>query len=161
MNAYDIRYTFEHVILPQWFFEGKGRFVELLVNDDTVLYRIINDIFKNEAVENPYKEEQFKIEISKIIEEVMMIKIILPYPEDEPLCYWCYLFFNKQYDKLGFFSIEKGNNIAGKTNETVPFLCSWTADGAHNNYGSCSIEDNQDFIKCADIYMTREYGLKR
>jgi len=153
MNLHDIRYTFEHRILPQWFFEGKSRFVGMLLNDKTVLFRIIDDIFQKEEVKNPYTEDQFGIETAKITEDVMMLKIILPEPEDEPLCYCCYLFFDKEFEKPGFFSIERGNDIVSKTNKTIPFVCSWTAEGGHNNHGNCSLEDNADFIKCTDIYM--------
>lgn len=161
MNAHEIRYMFEHRVLPQWFFEGKDRFVGMILNDKTVLFRIIDDMFRKEEIKNPYTEEQFKTETAKIAEETMMIKIMLPDPEDVPLCYCCYLFFDKDFEKPGFFSIEKGNNIGSKTSKTIPFVCSWTADGSHNNYGNCSLENSQDFIKCADIYIEQEYGSKR
>jgi len=157
MILHQIRYVFEHRLLPQLFFENNAQFVGMVLKDKAVLFRIIDDIFQKEDVENPYTEEQFDIETAKIAEGVMMMKIILPEPEDEPLCYCCYLFFDNNFEKLSFFCIEKGNEIG----QMYPFVCSWTSDGAHNNHGNCSFENHGDFLRCADIHMEREYGLKR
>jgi len=152
MDSHQIRYLFEHRILPQWFFEGKSRFAGMLLNDKTVLFRIIDDIFQKEETDNPYIVEQFGIETSKVTDDVVMIKIILPEPEEEPLCYCCYLFFDQDFEKPGFFCIERGNNIGSKTGGTIPFVCSWTADGSHHNHGNCSLENNQDLIRCTQLY---------
>ena len=157
MILHQIRYVFEHRLLPQLFFENNAQFVGMVLKDKAVLFRIIDDIFQKEDVENPYTEEQFDIETAKIAEGVMMMKIILPEPEDEPLCYCCYLFFDNNFEKLSFFCIEKGNEIG----QMYPFVCSWTSGGAHNNHGNCSFENHGDFLRCADIHMEREYGLKR
>lgn len=160
MDLHGIRYMYEHRILPQWFFEGGQRFVEMLIRDKTVLFRIIDDIFQKEGVKNPYTTEQFAVETAKITEEIAMVKILLPEPEEEPLCYCCYLFFDQGFEKPGFFSIEKGNNIVNKNEAMEPFVCAWTAEGGHVNHGNCSLANHGDFIKCADLYMEREYGVK-
>jgi len=60
---------FEHSLLPQWFFEDNAQFVGMVLKDKAVLFRIINDIFQKEDVENPYTEEQFDIETAKIAEK--------------------------------------------------------------------------------------------
>ena len=152
MNLHDIRYMFEHRILSGWFYEGKSWFVGMLLNDKTVLFRIIDDIFQKEEVRNPYTEDQFGIEASKLTDDVMVLKIILPEPEDEPLCYCCYLFFDKEFENPRYFTIEKGNDITGKRGDTIPFVCSWTADGTHINHGNCSLDNKADLIRCAELY---------
>lgn len=157
MDTHQIRYMFEHKLLPHWFFEEKDQFVGMILHDKNVLYKIISDIFQKENVENPYSQEQFDMEAAKVTEDVMMMKIIFPEPEDEPLCYCSYLFFDQAFEKTSFFCIEKGNNMGNMR----PFICSWSPDGSHSNYGSCSVEDGQDYLKCADLHMEREYGLKR
>lgn len=55
------------------------------------------------------------------------------------------------------FCIEKGNSESGD----FPFVCSWTPDEVQHNHGNCSFEDHNDFMRCADIHMEREYGLTR
>lgn len=149
MNLHQIRYMFEHRLLPQWFFENKDKFVGIILQDKTVLYKMINDIFLNEELENPYTPEQFGIEAERLTEEVMMLKIIFPEPEDEPICYCSYLFFNRDFEKTGYFCIEKGN----EEGQEQPFVCAWTADGTHLNYGRCSFEEHGDFLRCVEIYM--------
>jgi len=148
---------FEHKLLPQWFFENKDKFVGVILQDKTVLYKMINDIFQNEGMENPYISEQFDLEAEKITEEVMMLKIIFPEPEEEPICYCSYLFFDKDFEKTSYFCIEKGNDFCiekgNEEGQSNPFVCEWTADGAHLNYGKCSFEEHEDFLKCVDIYM--------
>lgn len=110
---------------------------------------MINDIFQNEELENPYTPEQFGIEAERLTEEVMMLKIIFPEPEDEPICYCSYLFFNRDFEKTGYLCIEKGNGEG----QEKPFVCAWTADGTHLNYGRCSFEEHGDFLRCVEIYM--------
>jgi len=75
----------------------------------------------------------------------------------EPLCYSSYLFFDRAFKKLGFFCIEKGNGIG----EMQPFVCSWSPEGEHSNYGNCTLEKQEDLLRCADIFMKQEYGMKR
>ncbi len=157
MNSHQIRYMFEHKLLPHWFFENKDQFVGSVLQDKTLLFNIISGIFEKEHVENPYSQEQFAVEAAKVTKEVMMLKLIFPEPEDEPLCYCSYLFFDQAFEKLGFFCIEKGNDEGGMR----PFVCSWNSNGMHSNYGNCSFENQEDFYKCADTHMEREYGLKR
>ncbi|MDE7298147.1 MAG: hypothetical protein K2N94_04875 [Lachnospiraceae bacterium] len=157
MDRHGIRYLFEHRLLPQWFFEDKTQFVGLLLNEKEILFNIINDLFEKENVDNPYKREDFTVMASKVTADVLMVRIGFPAPEEEPLCYCAYIFFDKAFDKVSYFCIERGN----KEGDNYPFVCSWTPDGAHNNHGNCSLDSYNDFIRCADIHMEREYGLRR
>lgn len=157
MNRHKIRYMFEHRLLPHWFFENKLSFIGMLLREKEILYRILNDIFEKEEEENPYTVDMFKVSSLKIADEIMMVKISFPEPEEEPLCYCSYLFFDKAFEKLGYFCIEKGNEEGGR----CPFVCSWTREGAHRNYGQCSFENNGDFLRCSDIYMEEMHGLIR
>lgn len=157
MDRHGVRYQFEHRILPQLFFEDKAQFIGIILNDKDVLFRVIDEIFSGEEVTNPYSKDDFTIEAARIAESVMMLKIIFPEPEEEPLCYCSYLFFNEKFEKLGYYCIEKGN----EEGEFYPFVCSWTPEGEHVNHGNCTFEDYNDFFRCADIFMEKEFGLSR
>ena len=154
MDRHDIRYMLEHRLLPQWFFEDKDKFVSLLLKNKGILFDVIDEIFQKETVDNPYSADQFGVEAAKLADEVFMIKIIFPEPEEEPLCYSSYLFFNLTFDKFAYFCIEKGNSAG----DDYPFVCSWTKNGTHCNHGNCTFEEDNDFWRCADIYMKSEYG---
>lgn len=56
-----------------------------------------------------------------------------------------------------FFCIEKGNEAGSN----LSFVCSWTKEYCHRNHGNCILEDDEDFIRCASIFMYEEYGMKR
>lgn len=148
MNQHEIRYLFEHRLLPQWFFKYQFSFIGSLLQDKEILYRMIHDLFKEEGLENPYTPDQFQVTVSNLMDQ-MSLKISFPEPEEEPLCYCSYLFFDKEFDNVSFFCIEKGN----KEDQMHPFLCSWTPDGTHLNHGRCTFENNDDFLRCAKIHM--------
>lgn len=159
-DRHRVRYKFEHRILPQLFFEDKAQFIGIILNDKDVLFRMIDEVFNDEKVPNPYSEDDFSIDAARITESVLMLKIIFPEPEEEPLCYCSYLFFDDKFEKLGYFCIEKGNEMS----DFYPFVCSWTPEGKrvkHVNYGNCTFEDHNDFLRCADIFMENEFGLTR
>ena len=157
MDRHGVRYAFEHRLLPQWFYEDKEQFIGLLLHDKTVLFNVLNDIFQKEGIENPYTEKDLDIEFSKVTDEVLMLKISFPEPEEEPLCYCSYLFFDEAFEKMSFFCIEKGNEHG----QDYPFVCSWSKDGVHSNYGNCTFEEYNDFIRCADVHMEKFYDLHR
>lgn len=158
-SNHEIRYFFEHKLLPKWFFDEQMNFTISLLQDSSILYKAINDIYTGEGVENPYTSDMFKTEGGRISEDVFLLKITFPEPEEQPLCYCQYLFFDEKFEKVSFFTIERGIRI--ETGETVPFVCSWEADETHNNHGICTFEENDDFLHCADIHMEKNYGLKR
>ena len=85
MDRHRIRYMFEHRLLPQWFFEEKESFVAPILKDKGILFEVLDQIFRKENVDNPYSPEQFNIEAAKLTEEVLMVKITFPEPEEEPL----------------------------------------------------------------------------
>ena len=157
MDRHGIRYMYEHRLLPNWFFEDKEQFVGMILQDKAVLYRIIEKIFDKENLPNPYKEDEFDIDVTKIVDDVLMLKIIFPEPEEEPLCYCAYMFFDSQFEKTSYFCIEKGNEAGNM----CPFVCSWTTDSCHHNYGGCTFENYGDFLRCAEIHMENHYGMIR
>lgn len=148
MNRHSIRYFFEHRLLPGGFYEEKERFIGMLLQDNEVLFRILDDLFEKEGVANPYLKESFKVGAEKLDEETMVVKIVFPKPEEEPLCYCSYLFFDKGFEKTAYFCIEKGADEMPDT----PFVGAWTKDGAHLNYGKCTMENGGDFLRCAELY---------
>ena len=149
MDRHGIRYTFEHRLLPQWFFEDKERFVAVLLKDKGLLFDVINEIFQKENVKNPYTPDQFDIEPARLTDELLMVKIIFPEPEEEPLCYCSYLFFDLAFENPAFFCIEKGNAYS----DDRPFVCSWTKEGVHQNHGNCTFEGHNDFSRCVEVFM--------
>ncbi len=151
MTLNESMFYFEHTLLPGWFFEEKKKFVIAALNDSTFLHRVLSDIFKNEGLENPYKAEEFVAEPAKVREDIMMLRIIYPMPADEPLCYCSYMFFDNDFEKTSFYTIEKGDPKEGP----LPYACEWTTDGVHHKLGRCSFENMGDFKICVDAHMEK------
>ena len=148
MEKHEIRYVFEHRMLPRWFFEETINFVGALLNEKEVLYNIINDIFVKENVENSYSKEDFRVEASRLTDNIMFVKIDFPKPEDEPLCYCSYMFFDEKFEKKRYYCIERGN----EEGDEMPFVCGWTPNGSHINYGNCGLGEDADLIRCIELY---------
>lgn len=151
MSLHQIRYIIEHRIIPCYFYEQKEQFIGFLLRDRENFYRLVDDIFQAEQIPNPYSGNSFTTESAKLQEDLFMVKLIYPEPEEAPLCYCAYLFFDSLFKHPGFFTVEKGNALS----QDRPFICSWTPDGNHNNYGNCTLEDGEDFLHCLKFYNKR------
>lgn len=147
MDRHGIRYFFEHQLLPQWFFKYQFQFIGILLNRKGLLYQMIDDLFKEQGLENPYTPDLFDVTAKRLAEQ-MSVKISFPEPEEEPLCYCSYLFFDQEFDKVSYFCIERGNP-AGQMHA---FVCSWTQEETHLNHGHCHLGEEGDFLRCAEIY---------
>lgn len=153
MNRHDIRYTLEHKILPKWFFEEKQHLIGALLQDHHILYRVVDDLFRKEDLDNPYTAEQFDIVPVRLDDKNFMLEVFFPEPEESPLCYHSLLFFDSEFEKTGFFTIEKGPLFGdgGKR-----FVCRWTADGTHANFGSHKFEEGEDIKFCISLFLSKE-----
>lgn len=147
MNVHEIMYTYEHNILPENFYEYGTDFIAVILKRKDVLYRVINEFFDEEKVDNPYKEEDFELDVMNCSEDFLAVKLTFPLPKQEPLCYCSYIFIDKELQKLNYFCIERGDN------SEEAYVCSWTKDRQHINYGKCSLSDQEDYEKCLNVYM--------
>lgn len=148
MNLQDVLYNYEHRVLPTNFYKYKSDFIALILKRKDVLYKVLSDIFDEEGVDNPYSEEDFNLEILRADETLLVVQITFPEPMAEPLCYCSYLFVDKELENLKFFCVEKGTGIGG----SQKYICSWSAEGEHLNYGSYDLEANEGYLKCQSIY---------
>ena len=80
---------------------------------------MISDLFEKEEVTNPHLLENFDVTVDKITDDVLMLKIRFPEPEEEPLCYCSYLFFDENFEKTSYFCIGKGERECRKRRLSV------------------------------------------
>lgn len=133
MGRHEVRYAFEHQILPHLFYEDKEQFVGMVLQDKGVLYEIISSIFDKEGVENPYVDEEFEVEPIRLSEDVLMLKITLPEPEEPILCSDIYLVYS--VDDLStkrYFTVEL---LERKWLKKSYCLCEREKNGFHCNHG--------------------------
>ena len=156
-QRHQIRYFFEHKLLPQLFFEDKGKFVNAVLGDEGLLFRALDGIFQKEGLDNPYSSDQLEASVETIAGDISILIIRYPDPEEEPLCYCSFLFFDAKFKNLGFYSLERGGDLSG---DGIPFICSWSEEGDHINHGNCLLDEHEALLKCADIYMEKKKALK-
>lgn len=156
MTGYDMRYKLEHEMLPKWFFKDKKQLIVTLLDDHHVLHRVIGDLFKLMKMENPYQPEEFDIVPERLTDDILMVKVIYPEPEQAPLCYCSYLLFDGEFENMGFYTLEKSLPIAGNED---PYVCGWSEDETHSNYGPHKFEEGEDVFFVLKLFLKEKYGI--
>ena len=147
MDLREARYYMEHRMRPHLFFTGPSRLVSVLaVGKGEFLFNIMNDICENNQVKNVYAPKDFEVSIGKAEEGLGIIKLRMPEPLWEPLCYRIYLIFDEPYKKLGYFTVERGA-AAGEV-----FLCCWNTESSHMSFGTEELSEEEEAEKCVRLY---------
>ena len=149
MTVQQVLYHFQHRLLPMWFYDSPKEFVGVLSEKDTALFEILSELLARGEVENTFRAGEFKAEPVEVSDDAMALRIKYPKPKDAPLCFGAICFFNKDFDKLAFYTIEKGEDLEGG----FPVLCSWDEDGSHSNYGKVSPDPDEQLVECVDNYL--------
>jgi len=136
---YNIRYAMEHSIFPELLFDNPKKTIICLSHPTlNYYYDLLDALYEENGMKNPYKVEDFKIERFSY-EDVLIAVINLPEPEQGPLCRRLYILFDKKFSKVKYFTIEKSANLFGEIskedNSDISFLCGWDKKKRHNNYG--------------------------
>lgn len=151
MGIHAIRYTLEHRMLPGWFYREGQRLAELLRERPLFVYEVLCDLLQKEGLENPYQAETCETEFipvhSQGDEDITVLKLTLPEPEEEPLCYRIYMVYNSGFTHTEYYTVEKGN---GPTADDRNFFCGWSPKQAHLNYGGCLPEE--ELQRALDLY---------
>ena len=153
MAAKEILYSFEHELLPEAFFNDRQGFLSMLLQGPNELHSIIDNLFKLSGQENPFSPSEFGVEPNMVNADVASLKLKFPKPPEAPLCLASYVFFDRTFEKVSYFCIEKGDEASGG----FPNVCRWEEDGTHVTYGSESYDPDEQFIRCVNIHMERYY----
>ena len=146
MNINEARYMYEHILLPKFFFEEGMNLIGGLITEKDFAYQMMKKVCDDNAVEMPYPKELFLFEQFKTEDKILGGKIFLPAPTQASACYVIYLLFNLQFDKIRFFTVERGEE------ETDVILGEWTKDGEHLNHGKADLRDSDGLNQAIAIY---------
>lgn len=150
MDFRQARYYYEHRMLPKWFFSDRAAFLGALVREDmNVPYQVMSRLCQDNGLELPYGEEEYKLDVYGIAEDIRAVRLTMPEPAQEPECYEVYFLFNKEFDKTAYFTVEKGQG-------EQRFLCSWNERGEHCNYGTfgADVQEEQLIRRIQDIFVS-------
>ena len=151
MDLKEVLYSYEHKLLPEWFHEDPKEFIGVVATQPSALYNIISELCARSGQENPFKPGEFSVEPNQVSEDVALLRIRFPKPPAAPLCISSIIIFDKSFEKLAYYTIEKGDEPSGG----FPQVCGWEKDGTHINYGSESHDADECMIKCITLYMER------
>ena len=141
----DVLYPFEHKLIPSAFYQKQDGFIKAVLSNKELLYQILNDMFVENEIENPYTPEDVSISVIKLPDTLFVLKITYPEPEEVPLCYCSYIFFTPEFNHLAYFCVEKGEGHA--------FLCHWTQEESHENFGEVDLDEQAQILQCLNIYL--------
>lgn len=131
LTLYDVRYYFEHRLLPEELYENRDQLVAFLRSSG--VHALWASLTGSIGFETVYPEDAFGIAEFPQEDGTNVIMLSLPAPEDSPLCSRVYLCWNPETGKAGYYTVEL-DNLFGET----WFLCGWNAEGIHENYGTVS-----------------------
>lgn len=141
MRIREIRYYFEHRLLPDCFYKYKEKFImALLTSEGKFLYDIMSDLCRESQEENIYSLEMYKVSACKLEDGTRIVKLDMPKPESEPLCYRIYLVFDESFEKADYLTAERG------IMEEQIFLCGWDENGEHFNFGDTTEKEEWERI---------------
>ena len=101
----------------------------LLASEGKFLYDVMSELCGESQVENIYTPEMYKVSACKLEDGTSIVKLYMPEPESEPLCYRIYLVLDELLEKANSFTVERGA-LEGQI-----FLCGWDENGGHSNFG--------------------------
>jgi hypothetical protein len=132
----DTIYALHHMIIPGILFSENGsRFFNDLFTGNTTPFLGIVEGPLGKAYASGIKivPEHFK--------ELDIVMISFPAPVTEPLCNHAALV--RTGSTFRYITLEAGNDIAKDGTKT--FLCEWTAEHAHKNYGPRKYDTSKEF----------------
>ena len=135
-TLHDVRYYFEHRMLPQMFFDMPEAIILYLQEGKAFdLWKSLTD---NIGFPLTFTEDQFTVRGYLQEDGSTLLQLELPKPEDTPLCYRVY-FYRSAAGTDHYFTIEY-DDFFGE----AAYLCAWTAEGNHLNFGTIDILDPED-----------------
>ena len=130
-TLHDIRYYFEHKLIPHEFYTNAGQFVPFIRENG--IFGLWRNFTQNNGLDLYYTEDQFSAMELPREDGLFLMLLTFPKPESNLLCSRIWLCRDPETDKAGVFTVE----IDLFTGEAW-FLCGWTPNGTHLNFGGAS-----------------------
>ncbi len=128
-------YYFEHKLLPLWVHKTNGAFFDDLQHGEI-------QKLTEAATQIAGKDFAGGIHVRKISELTDTVLIVFPAPRETPECFFAAV--QKTGAQYRYFTLESGEDIL--SNGTKSFLCEWSGDGRHLDFGPRKFDDEASFI---------------
>ena len=134
-TLHDVRYYFEHRLLPSMYYDDPEKLLDTL--RDPGAFDIWLWLTEQVGMDVTYQEENFRFRELNREDGIYMLIQELPKPEDTPLCSRLYFCYQAETKTAWYYTIEY-DNFFGESY----FLCAWTQDGNHLDFGTCPTVDS-------------------
>ena len=131
------RYYFEHNALPRYFYDDPANLMQVL--GERGMYGLWAAFADENGVAYPYTDGDFGVRRYDLANGAAMLQIELPEPEANTLCYRLYMLYGADTGDAGYYTVEYDNLLGD-----AAFLCGWTRDHDHVNYGGAAILNRSD-----------------
>ena len=127
-TAAQVRYQFEHRMLPRYFHDDPENMLGVL--RDVGLYRLWASVTIENGVDPTYPEADYVLHFFTAADGAKLLQIELPQPDANLLCYRIYMVYSPATGESGYYTVESDD-----FDPSLAFVCAWTKDGTHMNYG--------------------------
>ena len=150
----ELRYRFEHVLLPGWFYDYHNDFIKEISTSSDNVDKIFFKLCLDENIEDKWLG---KFENSYAYDEdndINVIIIVCPEVEMTPNCKYIFMLYNKNGRLV--FNLEYDNSmmLLGKNIETF-MICSWDEKKCHTNYGPFNGDDYELLQKIKKYFLDK------
>ena len=130
VTLFDVRYYFEHRMLPQEFYEAPEKTMDSLLEKG--LYERWNRYTADSGFDSPYPAESFSVREIPRNGDVRILVLAMPKPEKTLLCYRIYLCLDPESGTAMYFTAEY-DIYEGFFDESC-LICGWKQDRTHQYF---------------------------
>lgn len=123
------RYYFEHRLLPSLLYEGPEELLTFM--EQSGAYTLWYNFTQNNGLDLVFAKDDFSQEMIPQEDATRIIRVWLPKPEENLECSRVYLCWNPETSAAAYYTVEYDLFF-----DVAWYLCGWTADGSHENYGT-------------------------
>ena len=129
-----VRYFFEHNMLPRYFFAKPENMLNVL--EESGLYTLWASVSTENGVDPTYAPEDYVSHWYTSSDGITIVQEELPDPEASTLCYRIYFLYNPGTGDAAYYTLESDDFVPN-----LCFVCMWTKDMEHVNYGAKNVFD--------------------
>jgi hypothetical protein len=135
-KAQDVRYFFEHKMLPQYFYDRPESLLAGIYKQG--LYYLWELVCKENEAEPFYAEKDYITHWYTDNKTMELVQIELPEPDAATLCYRIYFVYGPDEDQNAYYTVESDEFAPDTT-----ILGTWTKDGTHKIIGTMDVLDKK------------------
>ena len=132
-TAAQIRYSFEHNMMPRYYYERPENVLNGL--EEVGLYYLWETVCVENGCDPTYPEEDYK-EHWYTSGSGTIVQVELPEPDENLLCYRIYFLYDPENDRTAYYTMESEVLTPGSG-----MICMWDAEGTHTLFGAAPALD--------------------